>query len=480
MLIIPFDRQIDWKHPPVATLLLALINILIYFGWQSGDNERLSDALDYYHESGLAGIERDAYKTYLGARGLPLPEIFPNAKAAAGADEPPLFAWSWWAIHDDDFLGAVEGGQLIRPDSAQYRRWRALREQFDGMMAGVVYREYGLKTIAVRPVELAAHMFLHADVMHLFGNLFFLIAVGFLVERTFGSVAYLLCYLLAGLGSAGFDFLLNPADRVPGIGASGAISGLMGMYAVLFWTRKIRFFYFFFVVFGFAMLPAITLLPLWIANEVYQLFVNTESNINYAAHLGGLVTGGVIAAGVRRLLPSFSLAHIDEEDDRKEFDRELDTAVALCEKLEYRSARPTLARLHARHPDDERVLYHLHQCSRMDPSSDEYHRLSQQILALPGHDPHTDAWVLETFREYIERARPLPRLGTTLVAQLAGRFTETGELDEAERLIVNLAKKLGRTEQVAALAAALGRKHMQSGDRERGGKLIAYAEKARA
>jgi hypothetical protein len=63
-MLIPFDRKIDWSHPPVVTLLLVLINIIIFFGWQSGDTERIGTAFEYYLESGLAEQESSAYQKY--------------------------------------------------------------------------------------------------------------------------------------------------------------------------------------------------------------------------------------------------------------------------------------------------------------------------------------------------------------------------------------------------------------------------------
>ena len=76
-----------------------------------------------------------------------------------------------------------------------------------------------------------------------------------------------------------------------GLGASGAVSALMGMYAVLYRMRRIRFFYQFLVYFNYVTAPALLLLPAWIANELLQHWLGGRG-IAYMAHLGGLLTGG--------------------------------------------------------------------------------------------------------------------------------------------------------------------------------------------
>ncbi len=478
-MLIPFDRKIDWSHPPVVTILLILINTLIFFMWQSDDNARFEEALNYYLESGLAEQESTTYKSYLAHLGEPLPEIYEVQKQTA--DKPKVFlaAWTEWALGDNDFMRTVHTQRLIPPGLPEYPEWRSKRAHFEELLSQVVFWHYGLKTAEFRPIELLTHMFLHADFMHLFGNMFFLFAVGFLVERTLGSSAYLVCYLLAGLGGAAFDFIFTPDRLIPGIGASGAIAGLMGMYAVLFWTRRIRFFYFLFVIFGFTTLPAIVLLPLWVAEQLYFLLAYPESNVNYLAHLGGLCFGGVIGLIARSYLPSYSLKHFEHEDQKLQFEKQLDKAIDLCSRLEYRKGRPILANLYAQHPEDERILYHLHQCSRLDPAQEEYHRLSHTILALPGYDLKTNDWVATTFHEYLKRAKPKPVLNRALMTQLAERFIATEQLKDAEWLVQHLLKKGGDT-QSPKLAAALGEKLLQTGDPARGYKYLNLAKQLRS
>ena len=75
MIIIPLDRRLDWSRPPVVTLTLILVNVLCFFVWQSGDDQRYSEAMTYYSESGLAQQELTRYLRFQdGDAGNALPE----------------------------------------------------------------------------------------------------------------------------------------------------------------------------------------------------------------------------------------------------------------------------------------------------------------------------------------------------------------------------------------------------------------------
>jgi hypothetical protein len=143
--------------------------------------------------------------------------------------------------------------------------------------------------------------------------------------------------------------------------------------------------------------------------------------------------------------------------------------------MEYRKGQPILARLYTQRPEDERILYHLHQCSRLDPAKEEYHKLSHTILSLPNYDAKTNQWVTTTFHDYLKRAKPKPVLSRGLMIQLAERFIAVGQLQDAERLVQHLIKK-GGDAQGLKLAATLGEKLLQAGDQARGHKYLALAK----
>src|SRR5258707_3134748 len=116
---------------------------------------------------------------------------------------------------------------------------------------------------------LFSSMFLHGGLMHLLGNMLFLYIFGDNVEDAFGHIGYLFFYLLCGIGSGLIHVMFNWDSAIPALGASGAISGVMGAYAVLFPKHQILTFFFIFLI----PVPAILILGYWF---VLQLVTGVE------------------------------------------------------------------------------------------------------------------------------------------------------------------------------------------------------------
>jgi len=97
-----------------------------------------------------------------------------------------------------------------------------------------VVNVYGLHPAHWTVLTLFTHMFLHGGFWHVAGNMFFLWMFAPKLEERLGSVLFLSAYLACGLGAAGLETLFSPGSMIPMVGASGAISGVAGMYFVLF------------------------------------------------------------------------------------------------------------------------------------------------------------------------------------------------------------------------------------------------------
>ncbi|MCG8426453.1 MAG: rhomboid family intramembrane serine protease [Chromatiales bacterium] len=439
MLIIPFDRKLDWKNPPIITLLLLLANVLIFLFFQLDDDQQMAEAGELYKSSGLQEIELPHYKGHL--QSLEEAGEFGVSKRLVDLE---LFPDSlmWMVQTDPEFLQGLQRGKFIKPSTEGYLDWYRNRQAFEEKYEAVTYIGHGLRTAKFSMETLISHMFLHGGVWHLVGNCIFLLAVGFLVELTLGRWVYLIGYLVAGFGSAAFDFLFNSGSLVPGIGASGAISGLMGMYAVLYGLRKVKFFYSIGIYFDYVSLPAIVLLPLWIGNEVVQILLYSDvSNINYLAHLGGLVTGAIVAFIVKQATPSFNVDFLDEEKEQKAFEEKLEEVRGYCDNMEYRKALSRLRGLYREDPKHREILCRYYECSRISPTSDEYHELARAIFKLTEVDSGTDALVLETYKEYLSLAKPGPRLNGEVVCRLAERLIRLREVKEADKLLRVIVKK---------------------------------------
>lgn len=144
-------------------------------------------------------------------------------------------------------------------------------------------------------LPLVTSMFLHSGLMHLAGNMLFLWVFGDNVEDYFGHLGYLVFYLVCGVASGLIHVLFNLDSRLPALGASGAISGVMGAYAVLYPRHKILTFFFIFLI----PVPAILILGYWFVIQFLEGVGGIGmrmpgGGVAWWAHIGGFVIGVLI------------------------------------------------------------------------------------------------------------------------------------------------------------------------------------------
>jgi membrane associated rhomboid family serine protease len=137
-------------------------------------------------------------------------------------------------------------------------------------------------------------MFLHGSLFHVLGNMWFLWIFGNNVEEAFGTLGYVVMYLLAGVAATAGFVLLNPDTTIPLVGASGAIAGVLGAYLVLFPTHRVLTLFFF----VFVQVPALLFLGFWFISQ----FGIGEIGVAWEAHVAGFVFGVVVTLPVRAFL----------------------------------------------------------------------------------------------------------------------------------------------------------------------------------
>jgi Uncharacterized membrane protein (homolog of Drosophila rhomboid) len=140
-------------------------------------------------------------------------------------------------------------------------------------------------------------MFLHGGWLHLLGNCLFFWVFGNNVEDSMGHVRFLVFYLLCGLAAAAAQVISQPVSPVPTVGASGAISGILGAYLVLYPRARVRMLFFVFVV----SIPAWAVLLWWLAwqllsglPQLMNVRPDVSSGVAVWAHIGGFVTGLIL------------------------------------------------------------------------------------------------------------------------------------------------------------------------------------------
>jgi membrane associated rhomboid family serine protease len=144
-------------------------------------------------------------------------------------------------------------------------------------------------------------MFLHGGVFHIAGNMLYLWIFGKSVEDLLGHIRYSLFYLLSGVAAAASQVLAAPASQVPMIGASGAISGVLGAYLLLFPRARVRTL----VIFGFfwrvLSIPAMVVLGFWIVLQILNGLgsFGEAGGVAWFAHIGGFFAGMLLLIALR-------------------------------------------------------------------------------------------------------------------------------------------------------------------------------------
>jgi len=167
--------------------------------------------------------------------------------------------------------------------------------------------EYGIPSRKVVYRELPPYLsllmslFMHGSLWHLLGNMLFLWVFGNNIEDHLGAFRYIVFYLLCGVGASLVHILFNLNSLVPVIGASGAVSGVMGAYLVLYPRARIRTLVFIFIFITFVDIPASFFLILWL---IFQFFyAGGTSGIAWLAHVGGFFIGLSLIKVLRRNKP---------------------------------------------------------------------------------------------------------------------------------------------------------------------------------
>lgn len=478
MFLMPYLRNVVRPHLPVGVILLVLINVFVFFGLQQRDEARYRLAFDYYSKSVLPRVEPAAYKDYLKqqARQADLAE-FEQLGGRSGS-LPRVVR----RMQDDAvFMQALRADRVITRAHDDYGQWRQARSYFDNQLASITVERYAFRTDQPSLLTAITHQFLHGGTGHLVGNMIVLIAIAPAVEALLGTGLFLVIYLLGGLGAVAVHWLIVGAGSGL-VGASGAISAVMGAFAVLLRWRRIPFFYFVVVYFDIVRAPALLALPVWLANEILQLYWNGNSHIAYGAHIGGLLTGGLLALAFRqqaaaRLLPEEGMASVSGEKlSAESAQAHLVAARQAMRSNDFDLARRAYLKAAANAGSDLEVWRECLNVFKLSPACEEFHKASRAFLRTRSTDPATQAMLLEVFRDYVALAKPRPSLDADLLVRLGERFQRWGcapELERTARLLHAVAPADPRCKEVilAAASALYG-----SGDTRRAADLTKLAE----
>jgi membrane associated rhomboid family serine protease len=354
MIIIPTEKRFDWKHAPIALIALVMLNIFIYFIPQSGDNGVIGSAFIEYKKQDYLVIEWPFLKTYLSSTDQKntlehLDSLF---------DQQQFDPIIGHILFDSNFYRYLRQDKYEYFTSNDVGDWFSVREKINNAIQSTTIVSYGLISSDIKLFSMVSYQFLHGSVMHLLGNLFFLIICGFAVEAAIGHWRFLLFYLISGIAGGLFYAFFNGKISMPLVGASGAISGTMAMYLALFRLKKIEFFYWFFIFVGYFKAPALLILFFYIGKELFQLFSDTQSNTAFLAHIGGFIAGAILMAVTywfnRAFFKNegFNQSYIEEDQNIDPLQEKKSTVYQFLGKYQFDAVEKVLARIQQENYED--------------------------------------------------------------------------------------------------------------------------------
>jgi membrane associated rhomboid family serine protease len=263
--LIPLKDNVPTAGFPLVTVLLIAVNIG-FFVWQlsfSGSEESAQ-----LRKSGITGLsERDENSVRYGA--IPYRLLHPGKDCAFG-------------------ISSSSGGEanVVCQGTSDYRQASDSGEPFVRYSNPPWF------------VTVFTSMFMHGGILHIGFNMLFLWIFGNNVEEAMGRIRYLLFYLLAGIAAVYTQAAIDPSGTLPTIGASGAIAGVLGAYALLLPRARILTVVILIFFFTLIEIPAYVMLGLWFAlqfipavGQVAVPDIGGEGGVAYFAHVGGFIFG---------------------------------------------------------------------------------------------------------------------------------------------------------------------------------------------
>jgi len=460
MLIIPIENKPNWQRPPLACISLVLLNLLIFAFYQSGDEARAHTTSIQYKAQRLLPMERPAYAEYLLASALR--ERAESAKElgaeAIGTTEEKReqknqlqaqIHQKLQQLSDHGLMTMLlrdrafdvylrDHWQKATQPIAALSHWQYQRSHIEALRDLDSAYRFGITPAEPSALNLISTQFMHGSWGHVLGNMVFLCLFGFTLELALGALPFLGLYLLSGVAASALYVGVNWGSFTPAVGASGAVSGLMGMYLALYRLQRIRFFYNFAFYFGEFKAPALVILPLWVGKELYGYFF-TDTNIAYWAHIGGLMAGVLLLLALRdRLIKINTDQLIDHQQQQSDaIGPQLAQIKRAIGELKIPEAQRLARQLCKSQPGYPLVWQTAFDLFKRQANSRAFHQYSFELFKhacqQQGLDPQVrkEQWLqlIDTcLREYRQLAQPPLALNAGLSTLLAHTLIRNGEV----------------------------------------------------
>lgn len=460
MFVIPLIGKISLKNPPVITIAIVLVNCYVFFVIQADDRKNWHNAMEYYAKSGLAKIELTRYIEYYKSK-------HPDADYLEYKEEldretlRELYLEMW---NDREYRNKLNRGEIITREDPDFDTWNELKTEYKLKLQSITSNRYGFIPAERKPVTFLTHMFLHGSPGHLIGNMIMFWLVGCILEFGCGRALYTGIYLVGGILSVTVFWLFSLGSTIPLVGASGAISGLMGAVTVLFGKKKINILLFAGIMF-YLKIPAILLLPFWLGNEIYQqLTYGHISNVAYMAHAGGL-GGGALLGFLGLKYMNFSKRDVFEEEVPDEVLVLMEKALDAVGELDHDKARGYLNQILLKDPRNLEAMTRLHDIEKYNPESQRFHTITGKLIFELSQDKTRQKEAYDIYSDYKDLVKQ-QRLSLPVYLRISSICAETGNPDMSLKILSLLLKKKADMPGIPAALLKLAESYRRTGNRD--------------
>ncbi|MCO1334685.1 rhomboid family intramembrane serine protease [Microbulbifer sp. OS29] len=465
MLIIPIQNKPDWRRPPLMCFVLIAINVLMFIFYQGGDEARWQAAEDYYFESDLPDFEEQRFLMYVN-------EVHPEWRAQMDVEGEEFFYRE--SLGNPEFHHWL----LSKLDAEGETEWLRQRREFAQLRDRVSSIALGLTPAAPSITGAFGHMFLHGSWDHLIGNMVFLLLFGLSVELALGGLWFTGLYLVGGLAAAGLHILVESGSQVPMVGASGAVSAIMGMFVAIYGVRRLRFFYTIGFMFGEFTAPALLVLPLWLGKEIFG-YLYGDTSIAYWAHTGGLLAGFALTLLALYWRPAVQpMPHTEEAPSpQKMAMTRVDRFVEEGKILEATEAAASAVR---QYPQALALIERYIELTAAAPESEGYHRANLALFAQAANPALSGYTLTIAYRRYLaatEKPRALTAKANLLMAR---RAAEEKDWPWLEELLRRLRQQRVNHPLIPKLSMALVNYYRRLGEEGRAREMKELAEEMAA
>ncbi len=314
-MILPFFLRTMFPHYPESlklfsfstapvTWLLIIINTVICLYTTGIQNKTHKDIQDFYEHDTLVSAQGEIFAEYINQHPSQYNDLFIKmSDLTRQGNRNQRDMLGRLALRDPNFIRNAKDFES-QGDQVQIAYWKGEYEKVRTVLDKDPVNKWGLGMNGNGWLKWFSYQFLHGGYLHLLSNLVFLMIFGSLLEPVLGSLIFLISYLISGFFAAGAFIQLSGISGVPLVGASGAISGLMGIIVAMYWNEDLDYVYWILPMKGYTgliSLPAWVLLIIWGASDLagYLSTIRELGGIAHAAHIGGALHGLVLGCFFR-------------------------------------------------------------------------------------------------------------------------------------------------------------------------------------